>query len=234
MSQSASAWLEIVERVLGRFYAVENATPDWLVDRETNRRFKVDRLYPELGMAIRFKGSMGGAGAAGLDEMELMEEASRDEARARLCQEAGIALVTIDVDSDAPRQALIEMRTALSAAARRIAQRRVAPQAKLDLLPRIAEAKTTCQQILDAVASSEDLVAFVEAWEDRQFGGGDRPASADYRPGVAVSHPEYGKGLVLRVMPGSSRGNAEIVVQFSDGVMRTFTPMQADRELRRP
>ena len=59
MSQSANAWLEIVERVFGGFCVVENATPDWLVDSETGRRFKVDKLYPELGLAIRFKGSLG-------------------------------------------------------------------------------------------------------------------------------------------------------------------------------
>jgi hypothetical protein len=165
MSQAASAWQEIVERVLGRFHVVENATPDWLVDAETGRRFKVDRLYPELGVAIRFK-------ADAPVEGEPAEEAGHDEVRARLCQEAGIALVTIDADGAAPDLSLDELRRALSAATRRLAQQPVAQDAKRTLLPRVAEAKAACQEIMAQVSGPEDLLSFAQAWEDRQFGAG--------------------------------------------------------------
>jgi hypothetical protein len=170
MSQTASAWLEIIEQTLGEFHTVDNATPDWLVDAETGRRLKVDKLYPEVGIAIRFKGSLSAPQSATLDEMDLIEEMARDEIRARLCHQAGIALVVIDADSDTPGRALAEMRSALSAAARRIAQRRVAQEAKLSLLPRIASAKAACQRLLDVVSTPEDLLPFAKAWEDRQFG----------------------------------------------------------------
>lgn len=228
MSQTANAWLEIIERILGQFHSMENATPDWLVDPATGRRFKVDRLYPELAIAIRFKGSLA---VAALDEMELMEEAARDETRAHLCRQAGIALVMIDASVDASGQALVEIRKALSAAARRIAQRRVAKEAKLDLLPRIASAKMACQRISEAISSPEDLLSFAKAWEDRQFGkkGGEAPPS--YQPGMAVRHSGHGKGLVLRVVPGGGEDETEIVVQFSDGSMHTFSSNQASREL---
>lgn len=232
MSQTANAWLEIVEQILGEFHTVENATPDWLLDSETGRRFKVDKLYPELGIAIRFKGSLGVPRAATLDEMDLMEEAGRDEMRAHLCRQAHIALVVIDADSDAPGGALVEIRTALSAAARRIAQRAVAQEAKLELLPRIASAKMTCQQILDAMSSPQDLLSFAKAWEDRQFGGEEKGVPVSYQPGMAVGHSEYGKGLVLRVVPGREKDETEIVVQFSDGSTHAFSPAQAGRELR--
>jgi hypothetical protein len=232
MSQTANAWLEIVERILGEFHVVENATPDWLVDSETGRRFKVDRLYPELGLAIRFKGSLGLPGVAALDEIDLMEEAARDEMRAELCRQAGIMPVMINTDSDAPREALDEVLTALSAAARRIAQRRVAQEAKLDLLPRVAAAKTTCQEIMDVVSSPEDLVSFAEAWEDRQFAEESAASLLNLQPGMAVRHSKYGKGLVLRVVPGGEQDEAEIVVQFSNGTMQTFTAEQACRELK--
>jgi hypothetical protein len=231
MSQTASAWLEIIEQILGGFHAVDNATPDWLVDEETGRRLKVDKLYPELGIAVRFKGSLSAPRSADLDEMDLMEDAARDEIRARLCREAGIALVVIDADSDAPGRALARMHVALSAATRRIAQRRVVQEAKSSLLPRIASGKATCRRVMNAVSSPEDLLPFAKAWEDRQFGGGDSGALANCQPGMAVSHSEHGKGLVLRVVPGKEKDDAEIVVQFSDGSLHTFSPGQASREL---
>jgi len=176
----ASAWLEIIEQILGDFYVLDNATPDWLVDRETGRRLKVDRLYPELGLALRFKGSLGVARSAYPDEIELLEENVRDTLRARLCHRAGIALVVIDAESDAPGDALNQLHTALSAAARRIAQREVAKEAKLSLLPRVASAKETCQRILAGVSSPKDLMPFVQAWEDRQFSQGESDAAVNY------------------------------------------------------
>jgi len=169
MSRIAAAWLEIIEQILGAFHAVDNATPDWLVDQTSGRRLKVDRLYPELGIAIRFKGLLGASRSTDLDEMDLMEEATRDEARARLCRQAGIALVVIDADSNVPGRTLADMHTALSAAMRRIAQQRVAQETKSSFLPRIASAKATCRRVMNAVSSPEDLLPFAQAWEDRQF-----------------------------------------------------------------
>lgn len=180
MSRMASAWLEIIEQILGDFYVLDNATPDWLVDGETGRRLKVDQLYPELGLALHFKGSLGAARSVHLDEIELLEKDVRDTLRARLCHRAGIALVVVDAESDAPGDALNQLHTVLSAAARRIAQREVAKEAKLSLLPRVASAKETCQRILAQVSSPEDLMPFVQAWEDRQFGQGESSAAVNY------------------------------------------------------
>ncbi len=231
MSQTAGAWLEIIKEILGKFHAVENATPDWLVDAETGRRLKVDKLYPELGLALRFKGSLSALQAAALDEMDLMEEMTRDEMRARLCEQAGIALVVIDADSDTPGQVLAEMRTALNGAARRIAQRRVAQAAKLSLLPRIAKAKAVCARILGVVSTPEDLLPFAQTWEDRQFNQDDNKVPVAYQPGMTVQHSEFGKGLILRVVPEGTETEEQIVVQFSDGAVHAFSPDQTRDEL---
>jgi len=232
MSQIAAAWPEIIERVLGEFHVVENATPDWLVEAESGRRFKVDRLYPELGIAIRFKGGLNIVPAGALDDIELVEELERDKARARLCRQAGIALVTIDANNDAPGRSLVEMRAALSTATRRLAQRQVAQEAKRSLLPRVSRAKATCQEISNTVSSIEDLLPFAQAWEDRQFGGKESAGAVNYQPGMAVKHAEYGKGLVLRVVPGGGGDDTEIVAQFSDGSMHSFLSSQANQELK--
>ncbi len=231
MSQTANAYLEIIEQILGEFHAVENATPDWLVDSNTGRRFKVDRLYPELGIAIRFKGILDQSGKSALDEIELMEETGRDETRARLCRQADIALVMLNVEENTPSKTLNEIHTALSAAARRIAQRRVAQRSKLDLLPRIASAKIKCRRILSEISSPKGILSLAQAWENRQFAPKNK-APTGYQPGMAVKHPEYGRGLVLRVVPGGEKEETEIVVQFSDDSIHTWGLEQANRELR--
>lgn len=163
MSQKIDAWREIIEQTLGQFQVIDNAAPAWLVDAETGSRLVVDKLYPELGLVIRFKGAAAGA----LGPVAFMKEADRDAVYARLCREADMAQVVIDLRADDPARVLAELRTALSAAGRRIAQRQVAQQAKLSLLPRIASAKAACRQIAGAVASPDDLAPFARSWAER-------------------------------------------------------------------
>jgi len=139
-SQKVSTGLEIVGQVLEGFLAVDNAKPGWLTEPRTGRRLVVDKLYPQLGIAVRFKDST----------MALWRtEATGDGVLRDLCRQAGIALVMVDARGDVSVHTLAEMRAALSAAARRVAQRPVARQAKLELMPRIASAKKTCQRLLE-------------------------------------------------------------------------------------
>ena len=147
LSQTVDSKLDVIERVLGEFIVLDNVMPDWLVDPKTGRRLVIDKLYPELGIAIRFKGALEGRG-------DRSKGADHDKLVADLCRRAGFALVAVDAGGDAFSQTLAEMRTALSAAARRVAQQRVAREVKLDLLPRIASAKSTCQRLLEAMAEA--------------------------------------------------------------------------------
>ncbi len=48
---------------------------------------------------------------------------------------------------------------------------------------------------------------------------------------MTVRHSEYGKGLVLRVVPEGEETEAQIVVQFSDSSVHGFSPDQASRAL---
>ncbi|MFZ5917254.1 MAG: M20/M25/M40 family metallo-hydrolase [Chloroflexota bacterium] len=164
MSQMVEAWLEIIERILGHFIVVDGAAPDWLRDAETDSQLWVDRLYPELGIALRFKGL---AGRAESGAVAFMPESERDALYERLCRRAGVSLLTICFQTDDPAAALAALRGALSAAGRRVAQRPVAAEAKRELLPRIAAAKANCQQIAGALASTTDLTSFAQAWQGR-------------------------------------------------------------------
>ena len=141
-SPGASTGLEIVERVFGEFLAVDKTAPNWLMEPGTDRRPVVDRLYPELGLVIQFQDSPAESQWTG---------AISDGELGDLCRQAGFALVTVNAHSDVSAQTLVKMGAALSAAARRVSQRPVAREAKLDLVPRIASAKATCQRLLEAV-----------------------------------------------------------------------------------
>jgi peptide/nickel transport system permease protein len=140
--QTAQTGQQLVEQVFADFMAVDDARPDWLVEPTTGRSHVVDRLYPELGIAIRFnEGPMA----------TRRDMTSRDGSLRKLCRQAGVSLVVMDAQGDVSRRALDEIYAALSATARRVAQQKGAPAVKLDLLPRIASAKATCQQYIQSV-----------------------------------------------------------------------------------
>lgn len=146
MTDAKHAGRDRVDRVLDEFIAIENAAPAWLVNPATGRRLAVDRLYPQLGLAVHF--------------LPHQRSAETCETLAALCRQAGMTLVAVESDGDISPQTLSALRTALNAAARRIAQQRTAREAKLSLLPRIASAQTACQQLL--AATPEQRLPVVE------------------------------------------------------------------------
>lgn len=140
---------QVLDQVLGSFQVVEDVQADWLVEPGRGRKLVVDRLYPELGMAVRFTNARDAA----------------DEVYAQACRRAGIALVELDPDRPVSLRTLGEMGMALSAAARRVAQGRGARQVKLALLSRIASAKAVCRQILDVPDVPSRQVGLRRLWK---------------------------------------------------------------------
>ncbi len=157
----------IVRQVFKPFVTIENAAPEWLLDAETGQQLVVDKLYPELGLAIQFEDASRAPQSVGGDH---------DEKLAALCNQAGFRLLLVSNNSQTSNQTLREIRSALSAAARRIAQRPVSRRAKVELLHRIASAQATCQQLLFATAQL--------ALPEYRFGRGQRlrlQAQANWR-----------------------------------------------------
>jgi hypothetical protein len=54
-----NAWREILARIFADFAAEQNLSPEWLINPETKRPLKLDLVYPEIGLAIRFAGLRG-------------------------------------------------------------------------------------------------------------------------------------------------------------------------------
>lgn len=222
----SSAWREILERIFEGFQCQENVTPEWLVNPETGRRLKLDRYYPDVGVAFRFAGSMGKRKAP-VSEQELAEEAHRDAIREALCQHAGVHLITIDLYEGEPKKVLEEIRTALSRSARLLAQGSKPQRVKADLTERLARARQACDRLAPRVRSHDDLSLFAQLWEDRQYMQRDEPTTSaprkvenPFATGMRVEHERFGAGHVTDVREDSSGGMVK--VQFDDGTERTF------------
>ena len=78
---NTNAWREVLARVFDGFTAQYDVSPEWLVNPETNRRLKLDVLYPNIGVAIRFRGLQG----RGWSQRPNLEEEHKQKVRDYLC-----------------------------------------------------------------------------------------------------------------------------------------------------
>ena len=222
----ANAWREILERIFSGFASQDNVMPDWLVNPETSRRLKLDRYYTDAGIAFRFVGSTGNRKAP-MSEQEIEEESQRDAIRQRLCNEAGVSLIAIDLYESEPSKVLPEIRSALSRAARLLAQSNRPQAVKSDLTQRLAKARQACDRLAPRVRGMGDLGLYAQLWEDRQYVRRDEPASKPpvvksnpFRPGMRIEHERFGDGQVVDIQKDGA--DPTIKVAFEDGNERTF------------
>ena len=54
-----NGWREVLARIFDGFETEYGVTPEWLVNPDTNRRLKLDCLFPDMGVAVRFVGLEG-------------------------------------------------------------------------------------------------------------------------------------------------------------------------------
>jgi len=226
------AWREILARVFEGFEREEDVSPPWLVNPSTRRRLKLDVLYPEIGIAIRFVG-LRGKGRKFLSDWELLEEEQRDQTRAELCRLNGVALVRIPVISEQPGRSLRELSAELGRASRRIAQEKRSRGERRRLLAQLDEARRRCETIIRRVRTPEDLALYAELWRDREAAivaslqaapPPSRPRRRRKQPryaaGMAVTHTAFGPGEVVSVIPEGD--DARVVVRFVTAGERTF------------
>ena len=124
---------EALERILGGFPRAEHVEVEVTGAGGGRRTLRMDRLYPELGLALRFARSDG----------------SREGDRVGVARQEGLVVLEIDPDAPLGDAVLEELRAALGAAARRVAQRAGSSRIKATLVPRIAAAKAACDRMLN-------------------------------------------------------------------------------------
>jgi hypothetical protein len=216
-----NAWREVLLRVFAGFEVVENVTPEWLVNPETNRRLKLDLFYPEVRIAIRFQGLQSRQRRQRPSEKEVRQQETRDMARTAICETHEISLVTIEaIDAD-PRTTLGSLRTALARATHRLKR-----EGKTTLAGKIAGAQEQLELIARQVRCPEDMTVYAELWEDRLYAVPEpsqpetTPPPAAYSVGMAVRHSAFGEGRILALeMDGV---DTFVTVGFADGTERKF------------
>jgi peptide/nickel transport system permease protein len=149
MMPATKDWPRLLDEILADLRRVDHAAPPWLTVPGTGRRIVVDRLYPEVGIAVRFKD----AGR---------EYEFPDPLLVMLCGKAGATAIIVD-PAAAPTAAQVgQLGAVVSRAARRLAQAPAAQQLKEELLPRIGRARIACQRLRAELEAEEERARLKE------------------------------------------------------------------------
>lgn len=231
ISLSMNAWREIFQRVFGNVTYQDNVTPEWLVNPATKRRLKLDKYYPDLGIAVRFVG-LTAKGQGRQSDWEVLETEQRDETREELCRLNGVQLLLIEPDSE---DVVKQMDALLDAISRASTNR---PNGKVTALP--GAQRTRLLQKAGAAASElrsrlakapqQAMSSLAEAWRDREIN--ELPTPLPPREpsprqknfllsvGQIVQHERFGQGEVVALAPEGE--DQKVTIRFDAGQDRTF------------
>jgi hypothetical protein len=223
-----NGWREVLARIFEGFDAELNLSPEWLINPETNRRLKLDYLYRDVNLAIRFVGLEGSGPKRRKSDQEVVAEQEREDAREAVCREHGVVLVSIDPD-DEPRNALRRLESGLARSAAQLAQNGKVPHArKQALMPLLSQARRRAGEFTTKLTVPEKLGIYAEMWYDRQANlAAQAPATGRrsgpppaFRQGMEVYHQRFGAGEITAIRPEGNDMN--ISVRFRDGSERMF------------
>ena len=217
--QVTNGWREILARIFEGVETRINVSPEWLVNPTTNRRLKLDLLYPEIGVAVRFEGLQGKERRQRPSLEEEAQQRIRDEARAEVCRSHGIELVVIDLTDHEPQRTFRELDISLS--------RAKAQRDTEDNRATISQARATAASLARRIKQLADLRLYAELWEDRQYhltAPVETIAPAITQPsfteGMAVDHLVFGAGVIRAVTP--SGDDTLLTVDFESGDQKLF------------
>jgi hypothetical protein len=226
--QITNGWREIFARIFADFEIKLNVSPDWLVNPATNRRLKLDLLYPEIGVAVRFEG----VEVKQRRRPSLEEEAQqrmRDDARVAVCRAHGIDLIVVDMSVETPKPIFQEIDMMLSRAGQRVKS--------ADLLTKISQARATAAALARQALDYRNFKLYADLWEDRQYQVvTPAPATVPIKHAVAfavgmeVEHTNYGPGFVVATAP--SDGDTLVTVDFITAGQKTFAASLVADKLR--
>ncbi len=232
-----NAWREILARTFTGFNEQDNVSPAWLVNPATKRRLKLDKYYPDVGIAIRFVG-LTAKGQGRQSDWEVMETEQRDQTRAELCQLNGVQLVTIEPADDPVKQLDNLLRT-LSRSSRTLAQSEHPAPYKQQWMPALSSARERATQLRTHLAKNPEQViaAWAESWRDREAGlsldsaslpapmlhkqNGAAHRTPTYYAGQRVRHERFGEGVITRVTAADNE--TTLAILFDAEQERSFS-----------
>ena len=225
-ANAVNGWREVLARIFAGFDAEYGTTPEWLVNPDTKRRLKLDYFFRDIALAVRFVGLEGGGRRRPKTDEEVASEAQREQARAAVCKEHGVVLVSIDPDGE-PRTGLRDLEMGLARASAQLARSSIPHERKQALMPRLSEARRRAGEFTPRLKDPRVLNLYAEMWRDRQADLATqapvrtpthRPRS--YRVGMAVEHERFGPGQVIGVQPED--GDVKVTVDFVEAGVRSF------------
>ena len=227
---NVNAWREILAQIFVGLEATYNITPDWLINPETNRKLKLDLLYAEIGVAIRFSGLRGTQqkGRQSLDE--LAQQRNRDQARLDLCEAHNVSLADLNIAKSEPDEVFKILELALSRATRRLEK-----MTTLSETERTARRETLMNirgralRLSRKIRSERDLNLYYDLWRDRQYREAEatpQPAKVEPPPslseGVVLEHAHFGVGIVQALITGKSDDDTLVTIHFESGEEKQF------------
>lgn len=234
-------WNEILARTFDGFEAQRNPSPDWLINPATRRKLKLDILYPEIGVAVRFVG-MQVTGRGRKSDWEELEDEAREDVRKELCRLNGVELILLPPNDAFPAESFKRIGMALAGASRRTAKRGRF-QGKAALMERLAKARQRLDENRRRVNRMEDLAAYAESWRDREArmladvqkppvnGNGKRKggrALREFTAGQWVEHEHFGRGEIIEVDPDTN--DTYLTIRFvTAGDRRFMASLVADK-----
>ncbi len=224
-----NAWREILARIFEGFTEQDNVSPAWLINPATKRRLKLDKYYPEAGVAFRFIG-LTAKGQGRQSDWEVLETENRDQTRQELCRLNGVQLILIQ-PADDPIKQMDQVALLLARASRILAQGERSMQEKQQWMPALSEARGRAAQVRTMLGKNTDqtMANLAESWRDREAGrvaALNVPAAATKKPkrrqqlvfavGQRVNHDRFGEGVITKLE------NESLSILFDAEQERTF------------
>ncbi len=228
-----NAWREILARTFADTPNQDNISPPWLINPATRRRLKLDKLYPDLGVAVRFAGLLA-KGQGRQSDWEVMETEQRDDTREALCRQNGVELVKIDAEGEEPIKTLEALGRAISRAGRRIEQSDLPYTEKAERMTRIGAAREMANDLRRLIARTPDqmMANLAAAWRDRETSftiaapspPPDPTAAPEVtlRKGQRIQHERLGTGVVTALTP-ETNGDTRVSILFDSSGEREAT-----------
>ncbi|MBN1220655.1 MAG: hypothetical protein JXM69_17170 [Anaerolineae bacterium] len=217
---AVDAWREILARIFDKIEVKYNVQPEWLVNPATNRRLKLDLLYPEIGVAIYLAG-LQGKQRRHRPSLEEEEQARiRAQARVEVCRAHGVELIVVEA-GDEPNTIFHNIDLALSRAKQRATGYKAAQK--------IGQARASSAELARRIKSYADLSLYAELWQDRQYQIPEpqvtasptrRASSITFTKGMEVEHAMFGPGVILAVTP--SDDDTLLTVDFITAGQKTL------------
>jgi hypothetical protein len=225
-----NAWREIFARVFPDLNCKYNFSPEWLVNPATKSRLKLDLLYPDIGVAVRFEG-LKASGQPRQSDQEAQETATREDTREEVCRAHGIALVRIDPQGEDVAPQIDSLVRAISHAGRAIDESERSAAEKAQWMPVIGAARSRALEIRGIVSRNQAqyLQSLSDAWRDRELSysaPAPAPPAANgtlFVPAEEqrVRHERFGEGVVVALVD-APENDKRITILFDGEQQRTF------------